>query len=91
MPGYDGTGPQGSGKPGREFGPCGRNNNSAQFMGGMHRNAQHPWRRRFCQTSNANQNFIYDYSAEELINRKNALEKEIQWLEERIKEIDKND
>lgn len=28
MPGYDGTGPQGSGKPGRGFGPCGKSSDS---------------------------------------------------------------
>jgi len=91
MPQHDGTGLIGSGKPGRGFGPCGRfqNSNPSQNLG--RRFAQRQFRRRFCQMTDVNQNYIYDYTSEELSNRKKTLEKEMQWLNERIKEIGEND
>ncbi len=74
MPGYDGTGPRGEGAGGRGMG---RRNRCGQGIGAG--NAQN--------TVSGSQGYVYEYTMEELIERKTALEKEIIWIGERIKEF----
>lgn len=87
MPGLDKTGPQGSGQPGRGFGPCGNysyHRPAQQHSQGMGRRQM---RRLFCGTAEIHGEQIYDFTVEELISRKQALHKELQWLDDRIKEL----
>lgn len=87
MPSLDKTGPQGSGQPGRGFGPCGNHpyhGPAQQHRQGMGRRQR---RRHICGTADTHREQIYDYTAEELNNRKQALQKELQWLDDRIKEM----
>lgn len=75
MPGYDGTGPEGSGPFGRGMGPCGQNQGTPQRTffgfrrGGRGRGWGFRWFNRFPT------------------NEKEALESEKSWLTKRINEI----
>lgn len=72
MPGYDGTGPRPGGRGG---GGLGRRNRQGQGS---------------CVNPGAestSQGYVYEYTLEELEERKSALEKEIIWIEERMKEF----
>lgn len=87
MPRLDGTGPRGSGRPGRGMGPCHTAKQQENYGPRMHRHGHRHGNGSGCNQLQNNQDVIYDYSAEELNNRKQTLEKEMQWLNERIKEI----
>lgn len=87
MPRLDGTGPRGSGKPGRGMGPCHTNKQSENNRPHMHRHGHHHGCGCGCHQEHTNQDFMYEYTAEELNSRKEALEKEVQWLDARITEI----
>ena len=70
MPGYDGTGPRGTGRPKRGQGRRNR-------YGQGYANANTP----------RDEGYVYEYTLEELRERKQALEEEIRWIEDRIKEL----
>jgi hypothetical protein len=72
MPGFDGTGPRGSGRPGRGLG-C--RNRFGQGQAG--------------KNSLPKQGYVYEYTLEELKERKQALEEEIRWIDDRIGELEK--
>ncbi len=74
MPGFDGTGPRGGGRRGQGLGR--RNRYGQGFEGGF---GQPP--------APEGQGQMYEYTLEELQERKAALEKEILWIEDRIKEF----
>lgn len=77
MPGFDGTGPRGNGRPGRGRGQALRNR---QAQLGPHVGAT--------QNTPAAGDYFYEYTLEELRERKKALEQEIRWIEDRIREMD---
>lgn len=72
MPGYDGTGPRGTGRPGRGLG---RQNRYGKGHAG--------------ESLPPEQGYVYEYTLEELKERKQALEEEIRWIEDRIGELEK--
>lgn len=78
MPNYDGTGPRGTGRPGRGMGR-GRGQGSGRGQG-MVMPPQEP----------DSQGYMYEYTREELKERKQALLKEIEWIDARIKEFETN-
>ncbi len=83
MPNNDGTGPHGMGRPGRGLGAGG----SPQGQAHRHRHGRTP------QEDNnpyagTDQEYIYEYTLAELRERKQALAKEIQWLDYRIRELE---
>lgn len=91
MPGYDGTGPFGNGRPGRGLGPCGRSarpfgnrlGRGAGFGGG--------YRWRCCwdlssRRSEAENQGIYPYDKASLEARKADLEAQIQWIDTQLKQ-----
>lgn len=79
MPNYDGTGPRGTGRPGRGMG-----RGRGQGMGrGQERGDLPP-------QDPAAQGYMYEYTLEELKERKQALLKEIEWIDARIKEFEEN-
>lgn len=80
MPGFDGTGPRGPGRGGRRMGSGGNAN--------RHRHGQN--QEGEIITPGLGPDYVYEYTLEELKERKQALEKEIQWLEERIREFEEN-
>lgn len=57
----------------------------------MRRFAHRQMRICFAQSGAIGQDFIYDYSEEELNHRKQALQKELQWLDARISELGNED
>jgi len=75
---FDGTGPRGGGRPGRGRGQRNR------FGQNQANNAapQETW------TSGAT---FYEYTLEELKERKQALAKEIEWIEARIRELEQGE
>ncbi len=90
MPRHDGTGPQGSGKPGQGKGHCRTEENREH--NGLHMHKHNHRHRLACCINNHNdkRSPMYEYQVEELNNRKQALQKEMQWLEARIKELGEN-
>lgn len=87
MPHLDKTGPMGSGRPGKGFGPCHNESHHTEGKEHMHRHGhQHGCKSENHQHEHQHDD-MYVYSAEELNKRKQTLEKELQWLNERIKEI----
>ena len=105
MPGYDGTGPFGDGRPGRGLGPCGRFEGVALrrgfgrgygrgFGGGFGRGFGRGYGYRFrAGAYNAPYNYpepVYVYSKEDLQAQKADLEKQLQWLNEQLAKEDKN-
>lgn len=87
MPCHDGSGPQGTGKPGRGLGPCHTEQKDAKGKLHNHKHGHHHGCRCGCHQSESQKEPIYDYTTEELQNKKQTLEKELQWLNERINEI----
>ncbi len=71
MPGFDGTGPRGNGRPGRGLG---NRNRYGQGHAG--------------EVRAEGQGHVYEYTLEELKDRKQALEEEIRWIEDRIREFE---
>lgn len=85
MPGFDGTGPFGDGRPGRGLGPCGR---FGRVGYGYGRGGGFGFRnrRRFYD---APVNYIYrepvySYSKEDMLAQKEELQKQLQWLDEQL-------
>ena len=78
MPGYDGTGPEGTGPIGRGLGPCGEGNNYPRrtFWGGRG-GGRRRWFRSFRRPS---------YFPE---NERNSLDAEKRWLTQQLEAIDK--
>lgn len=75
MPDFDGTGPRRGGRGGRGLG---RGGGRGQGFGPS-------------PDTNMVQGFqghVYEYTREELLERKAALEKEVRWIEERLKEFE---
>ena len=87
MPRLDGTGPYGTGYPGRGSGPCGRKHGDASGSGRMHHHFRKHQNGHNCVMNEAENAGIYNYTAIELQERKANLEKEIQWVEARINEL----
>ena len=76
MPGYDGTGPQGSGPNGRGLGPCSQAGSSRRGFWGFRRGgAGRGWGFRWFSRFPANE--------------KEDLENEKQWLSEQMEAINK--
>jgi len=99
MPGYDGTGPFGDGRPGRGLGPCGRFGTA--FIGGFGRGFVRRFGRGFCRRFwrgysrgyrwdyppyNGPVDFqeMYPYSRENLEAQKKELEKQLEWLNQQL-------
>lgn len=87
MPRHDGTGPQGSGKPGQGKGHCHSEGNHEHKSLHHHKHGHHHGKGCCCEQHSDNFSLMYDFTEEELNNRKKALQKEMQWLEARIKEL----
>ncbi len=98
MPGFDGTGPFGDGRPGRGFGPCGRFDTTARrgFGGGRRRGPGGGYGLR-------NRGYFYDapvgydtrepvytYTKDDMLAQKNELEKQLQWLNEQLSKDESN-
>lgn len=95
MPKNDGTGPFGDGRPGRGLGPCGRFKDYF-FGGGRGYAANYPVRRRrrfidyiFPARYEDSRN-VYPYDEPDLQARKKDLERELNLVEERLKETKKD-
>ncbi len=88
MPGFNGKGPRGSGRSGRGMrqGMGVAGNASRQRRG--QRNLDDFVDPDFVENAMRTHPYIYQYSLEELKERKQELEKEIQWLNDRIKELE---
>ena len=83
MPNNEGTGPRGMGRPGRGLGAPGFPRGQA------HRNRHGQDQQESINPyAGTDQEYIYEYTLAELRERKQALIKEIQWLEDRIKELE---
>ncbi|MCK9558412.1 MAG: DUF5320 domain-containing protein [Candidatus Cloacimonetes bacterium] len=99
MPGFDGTGPFGDGRPGRGLGPCGRfdgflasggygRGRGRRFGGGFgyrYRVGAYP-----VQTNYAYREPIYSYTKEDMLAQKAEIEKQLQWLNEQLSQEDKS-
>ncbi len=99
MPNYDGTGPFGDGRPGRGLGPCGRTDR-AQFNAmrrGMRRGMRQGFygfggfgRRAWMQDTNVPEgNSAYLYDKDTLLEEKSRLEKLLNWVSNRLADIEK--
>lgn len=75
MPGFDGTGPRGGVRRGQGMGL--RRRHGRGFDSGPVQ-----------MTGSDSQEYMYEYTLEELKERKAALEKEIHWIDDRMKEFD---
>ncbi len=95
MPGYDGTGPFGDGRPGRGLGPCGRFN-AVPLRGGFglgfgrgrgfgrgYGYRYRTWAYDLPENS-AYREPIYNYSKEDMQAQKAELEKQLQWLNDQL-------
>lgn len=85
MPRFDGTGPQNR-KPRRRRGPCGKvfsPDQRRRFQGGCGLYRLHGTNESGLGQTQAG---IYEYSKQELENRKQALEKQLSWINERLAE-----
>lgn len=87
MPGFNGKGPRASGRSGRGKGPCSSAGGGAQTGSRGRRNAGEQVNQEYIQNAERTHPNIYQYSLEELKERKQELEKEIKWIEDRIKEL----
>ncbi|MCB5252092.1 MAG: DUF5320 domain-containing protein [Candidatus Cloacimonadaceae bacterium] len=94
MPGFDGTGPFGDGRPGRGLGPCGRFDTPVRrgfgrgrgrgrgFGGGYgYRNRGHNYD---APVDYDYREPVYAYSKEDMIAQKDELEKQLQWLNDQL-------
>jgi hypothetical protein len=94
MPGFDGTGPFGDGRPGRGFGPCGRFDTTARrgFGGGRGRGrgpgGGYGYRNRGyyydAPVNYATREPVYTYTKDDMVAQKDELEKQLQWLNEQL-------
>jgi hypothetical protein len=88
MPGFDGSGPFGDGRPGRGLGPCGRFEGAgygAGYGGGRGRFGFRN-RRRFYDAP-VNYTYrepVYAYSKEDMLAQKEELQRQLQWLNEQL-------
>ncbi len=96
MPNYDGTGPLGEGRPGKDLGTCGRtdiNINSEVRRGcrkGMRRGFGGLGHRGWMRGSEmAEGNAVYSYDKDTLQIEKNRLEKLLNWVNDRLAEIER--
>jgi len=91
MPGLDGTGPFGTGQPGKGFGPCGRHGVNRRHRLRNANAYRNQLRRRNRLFSNTIDEGMYEFTPDELANRRAALQKELQWVEARIQEMENTD
>lgn len=90
MPGFDGTGPFGDGRPGRGLGPCGRFDGLGRGRGfGRGRfggyGGGYGYRNRARDyVAYDYREPIYSYSKEDMQAQKAELEKQLQWLNEQL-------
>ncbi|HPM04542.1 MAG TPA: DUF5320 domain-containing protein [Candidatus Cloacimonas sp.] len=91
MPSQDGTGPYGTGRPGRGFGLCGRFGREIlrkgrcmgrgfRFRGGMGMRGPNMW----IDESGSCRRDIYSYSRQELENQKQDLERQLTWVNDQL-------
>lgn len=88
MPGFNGKGPRGSGRSGRGMGPGSGAGGGGQMGPRRGRNTGEQENQDYIQNAERTHPYIYQYSLEELRERKQELEKEIKWLDDRIKELE---
>lgn len=89
MPGFDGTGPLGDGRPGRGMGPCGRGarpfgnrmGRGGGFGGGRRSRCYWDSPRAY---SSAGDRGIYPYDRAALEQQKEELQGQLKWLEEQL-------
>ena len=97
MPYHDGTGPFGDGRPGRGLGPCGRFGTPVRggFSGGLGRGRGMGFRQGFGRRGWISNNempvndSVYSYDKDTLQQEKSRLEKLINWVNERLADIEK--
>jgi len=96
MPNHDGTGPNGSGRPGKGLGPCGRTdralNNAMRrgFRRGLRQGFGGFGRRGWmCNDEMLDDESAYSYDKEALQKDKSRLEKLINWVNDRLADIEK--
>ncbi|GEM_PF-542373 len=89
MPGRDGNGPLGTGRPGRGRGRC-ESRDAFEFRMTKHAaNGGKPYH-GFVHREEGSQHIeMYEFRLEELKEKRAELEKELKWLDERIKELEK--
>jgi len=88
MPGYDGSGPFGDGRPGRGLGPCGRFRSYFGYGRNRGYNDYPPMRRRrsFFDFIRPIFGGYDDYEeGNDLKNRKKELEQELDWVNNQLK------
>ena len=88
MPGFDGTGPFGDGRPGRGAGPCGRFGVSARPGMGRGRGRGYGYRNRgYRCDAPVGYDYrepVYNYNKDDMIAHKDELEKQLQWLNDQL-------
>lgn len=92
MPGFDGTGPFGDGRPGRGLGPCGRFDSPAPRRGfrrarGAGFGGGYGYRNRAWDAAPqgyVNREPVYSYSKEDMQAQKAELEQQLQWIDEQL-------
>ena len=105
MPGMDGTGPFGDGRPGRGLGPCGRFGTPAgERFGirrgrgfrrgfgrgyGFHGGYGPRWAYRYDGPGYLPQDTAYEYTKEEMLAMKEDLQSQLQWLNDQLSKDDK--
>lgn len=91
MPGFDGTGPYGDGRPGRGLGPCGRfgygPGRGAGFRGGFRQRNRRFRNDYFYPVYPDYDRSVQPYNEENLKSRRKELERELKWVDEELKEI----
>lgn len=91
MPNQDGTGPSGTGRPGRGLGPCGRRERELiqprrcfgrgfRFRNGFGMRSQRMW----LDGQMSNKQDIYPYTRQELEEQKETLERQLAWLKNQL-------
>ena len=94
MPGFDGTGPYGDGRPGRGLGPCGRLGRIIRYGFGRGRRFMGGNRGRFRgYGGDYTGEYYYEEpgygqppTKEDLQSHKKQLEKELKWIDEELNE-----
>lgn len=93
MPGFDGSGPFGDGRPGRGMGPCG---SSPRLMGrGMRHTGGFGGRKQYrhCRDyvpASTDDRGIYPYDKASLQAEKAQLENELKWVEDQLKRTEED-
>ena len=89
MPRRDGSGPQGMGRPGRGRVSCRNQNDFEVKMTKYATNNGKPYH-GFVHGEDGSQHIeMYEFRLEDLKEKRAELEKELKWLDERIKELEK--